>query len=161
MIPSPMFDHGVYRHAAPLSIPLLGVTVGVAAITIWDILRRQGSADDSACLRRVSPIAILLCVWILKTPFTDIPRISTDDYHFGEALLPWVLWRDFGALPFADVMPARGFVSVMEGLMAEVFFSGNASDLAHLRPLLALALSAILFFPALYAGGPLLAALAV
>lgn len=160
LIPTPIAEPAGLRHPVPLSLPLAGLALSIALVALWDILRRlrEGGSD---LWRAISPGAVLLCLWILKSPGSAVPIIPTDDWHFGESILPWILWRDFGEVPFSDVIPVRGFASALEGLVAQIFFSGTAADITYGKPIFALGLSALVFFTFRRAVGGLAAIVAV
>jgi hypothetical protein len=160
LIPTPIAGAAGLRHPVPLSWPLAGLVLSIGLAVLWDILRRlREVGSDLWCA--ISPGAVLLCLWILKSPGSAVPSIPVDDWHFGESILPWVLWRDFGEIPFSDVIPVRGFASALEGLVAQVFFSGTAADITYGKPIFALGLSALVFFTFRRAAGSLAAIAAV
>jgi hypothetical protein len=161
VIPTPIVRGAELVRIVPISWPLAALSALIAIVVLVDILRTARRDDTDVTRSLASPLALFLCLWILRLPFTEIPVVSIDDWHFGELLLPWASWRDFGLVPFADLMPVRGFVSVADAALTQVFLSGSAADLTHLRPTLALLYAGVVFWAMRYAAGTLAALVAV
>ncbi|MBQ4329848.1 MAG: hypothetical protein IJC27_08980 [Lentisphaeria bacterium] len=49
------------------------------------------------------------------------PYLIGDDYHEGEAILPWYLLIEQGALPYADYAPSRGLLNYFAGFLVWLF----------------------------------------
>ena len=160
LIPTPYVQAEIIQRTAPVGplLVLLVVTIGV--VTVWDVSRRLRSTTQQVS-KNISPFALLLCAWIIKDPFTQLPRISTDDWHFGEALIPFFSWYDFGAIPFANIMPVRGFISVTNAALGSLFFVGTAADISHSSAIIGLLFSALVFVPMHFTAGPLAGVLTV
>lgn len=161
LIPTPIARAGVLEHATASLSLLASISMLVAALVLWDIRRCASDKTPGGLLKSVSPLALLLCLFILKSPATGIPVVATDDWHSGEWLIPWISWRDFGLLPYADVMPVRGFISAADAALSQALLSGTVADLTHLRPARNLLYSAIVFFSMRYAAGTWAALIAV
>jgi hypothetical protein len=159
-----------------------GMHVGVAVLALVVAVGACAAADLVRCVRKknnllrgiawqpdswtatklpISPMSLLLCVWIIRVPFTPIPEISLDDWHFGETLLPYAAWHDFGELPFANLMPVRGFISVVNAAVAASLFGGNAADIRPASAVIDLGFSALIFFPVYAVAGAVAAAFSV
>jgi len=158
LIPTPYVQHGLIERTAPIRPALILLVVSIGAIAMWEVLRRLRNASRE--IERVSPFALLLCAWIIKDSFTPLPTIPSDDWHFGEILLPFFSWYDFGAIPFANLMPVRGFISVTNAAVGNLFFDGTAADISHSTAIIGLLFSALVFFPMHLVAGPVAAALA-
>jgi hypothetical protein len=87
--------------------------------------------------------------------------VNADDWTFGETILPFAVWRDFGELPFADIMPVRGIISFLDAAVAEILFNGTAPDIGRASAVVGLLFSALVFFPVFAAAGAIAAAFAV
>lgn len=131
----------------------------VALLCVWaygdwlrQLLKRRGPKSASGSPETpplaVSFPALLAVLLFFKTASATPPDLSLDDYHFGEIILPWWLWSDFGYLPFRDYFPSRGLVNYATGWLTSVFFDGSAA--AHLavynKSLLALPYLGVGFF---------------
>jgi hypothetical protein len=159
LLPTPYIQDGIIQRATPINLSLVMLVVGVGAIAAWDVLRRLRPATHVN--KVVSPFALLLCFWIIKYSFTPLPRIPADDWHFGEALLPYFSWYDFGAIPYADLMPVRGFVSVTNAALGNLFFEGTAAAISYSSAIIGLLFSTLVYFPLYYAAGPMAAVLSI
>lgn len=49
------------------------------------------------------------------------PFLIGDDYHEGEAVLPWYLLIEQGALPYTDYAPSRGVLNYFAGFLVWLF----------------------------------------
>ena len=148
MVPTPVvapFD--TFTSTSPA---LWCLVAAVALVGIIDVARR---ADRTAFAERLSPVCVLLIVWSVRNPFTPFPTLPSDDWHFGEVLLPYWSYVDHGLIPYIDLMPVRGFVSGANAMAAELLFAGNADDVFRAAGVVAFALMAIVFLPAYAAAG--------
>jgi hypothetical protein len=172
LIPTP-FSTNEQSPQATHGVAVLALTLAVGACAVADLVRcarkkshRPGgiaSNPDSwtPAGLPISPAALLLCAWIIRTPFTPIPAISLDDWHFGETLLPYAVWHDFGELPFANVMPVRGFISVVNAAVAASFFGADAADIGPASAIADLLFGTLIFIPVYAVAGALAAAFSV
>ena len=53
--------------------------------------------------------------------------VVSDDYHFGESLLPFWSFLKFKLFPFIDYVPARGLINYLDGFLANSFFELKAA----------------------------------
>ncbi|MES2521672.1 MAG: hypothetical protein V4617_03155 [Gemmatimonadota bacterium] len=157
VIPTPLMGDTGLTRIQSVSLPLAALSALAAIAVLLDIVRtargKAASIDLRSATSFASPLALLLCVWILRSPFTTLPFVPVDDWHFGELLLPWAGWRDFGLVPYADLMPVRGFISLADAGLSALFMTGSAADVALLRPALALLYSGVVFFAMRYGAG--------
>jgi hypothetical protein len=135
LLPTPWTNGEERYYGYPITQPLILLIVFLCLWSYIDLSRRfykilkeRVSIDSNK--PECSPISfpVLLAVLLyLKTAFTSVPALPTDDYHFGEILLPWWLWSDFSYVPFHDYFPARGLVNYVPGLLTDIFFDGTAA----------------------------------
>jgi hypothetical protein len=159
LIPTPYVQNGMIQRTAPIMPLLVLLVLSIGIATAWDVSRRLRSANRVS--EKISPLALLLCAWIIKNSFTPLPIIPTDDWHFGEVLIPFFSWYDYGAIPFANIIPVRGFVSVTNAALGSLFFLGTAADISHSCAIIGLLFSALVFFPMHFVAGPLAGVLTV
>ena len=90
-------------------------------------------------------------------PLSGLPTLSTDDYHFGETLLPFQQYWQFGSIPFVDLNCPHGIWPWLGGAANQLFFSGagetvlSGMDLVDLAAMVCLFLCARLLAPAPWA----------
>jgi hypothetical protein len=173
LIPTPFSIGRQNPQPMHVGLAVLSLTLAVGAFAAADLIRcvrkknhlLWGIASQpdtlTAAKLPISPVALLLCVWIIRAPFTPVPEISLDDWHFGETLLPYFGWHDFGELPFADVMPVRGFISVVNAAVAASLFGADAADIGQASAVIYLGFSALIFFPVYALAGAVAAAFSV
>jgi hypothetical protein len=162
VLPTPLKGAAGLLRVEGVSVALVAVSVLIAMTVLLDIVRcALREVSDLRTLSVASPLAMFLCLWILRAPFTEAPSVPVDDWHFGELLLPWASLRDFGLVPYADLIPVRGLISFVEAALAQLFMTGSAADIASLRPVIGLIYSAVAFFSMRYASGALAALLVV
>jgi hypothetical protein len=159
LIPTPYLQDGTVQRTTTISTALVVLVFIIGIVAVWDLLRRFRKAIDGP--EGVSLFAVFLCVWIIKNSFTPLPSIPQDDWHFGEVLIPFFSWYDFGAIPFADIMPVRGFISVINAAVGHLFFDGTAAAIFNSSAIIGFLFSGLLFFPLSLSAGPAAAAFAV
>jgi hypothetical protein len=106
-----------------------------------------------------SVIGLLL---FLKTPPSSLPSLMSDDYHFGEVLVPWWSWFKLGLLPFWDYAPARGLVNYFPGMFSSLVFGGAPATIGAAYPFIYAVIAGLAFFalqPVLGIGGVFIALL--
>ena len=148
MIPTPVA--APFDTLTSTSPALWCLAATVALVGIIDVARR---AKRTLWTDRLSPVCVLLIVWSIRNPFTPFPTLPSDDWHFGEVLLPFWAYVDHGLIPYIDLMPVRGFVSGANAMAAELLFAGNADDVFRAAGVVAFALMAIVFVPTYAAAG--------
>ncbi len=80
--------------------------------------------NEIPALSRVSKSYIFLTPLIyLKSFPVGIQTLSPDDFHFGEFVVPWSQFTNFGSAPFAPLEAARGGVNFTPGLASNIFYS--------------------------------------
>jgi hypothetical protein len=80
----------------------------------------------------LSPIAIFATIILLRNGSTVIPHVSSDDYHFGESLLGWWSFLEFGKIPYIDYFQPHGvFGDDIGGFISRIFYDGTAATLAE------------------------------
>ncbi len=77
---------------------------------------------------------------------TAMPALSSDDYHYGEALLGWWALLDFGKLPYWDYVPPRGLLADdLPGIVGRLFYDGTAASFPEARRITQALLSLLAF----------------
>ncbi len=151
LLPTPWRDqqHKFYGYAMT---PALGILIAVcilaALIDLTWRIRGFVTDENRSPLRVVSPLCLVALLLLIKAPVAQPSIIPTDDYHWGEFLLPWWLWQEFGYIPFRDYEPARGLVNYVPGMLANLFMNGNAASYIAIQgqPLLMFPFLGIGFF---------------
>lgn len=101
----------------------------------------------------VSPLPAALCAVLLKLRFDGSLGRLADDFHTGEYALTYWAWKAHGLAPFVDLIPARGLIFLLNGLVAEEFLGGTYSAYAFTEPYVALFVLSVLFVALLYSIG--------
>ncbi len=112
-------------------LPLLSISLmGIAGRDLYQRWKHYKDAEHNDLGKLCSPWAIFAVVILLKTGTTSAPVISSDDSQFGESLLGWWSYREFGMIPYIDYFPPNGlFVDDMAGFFSWVFFDGTAGTI--------------------------------
>lgn len=121
-IPLPLLWFDFLPHMSGISTKptLFLLLVGLAVIGWWNIWRQE-----------IAPFAILPLLLFLVTPVAGLPLIIADDYHFGEAILPWQQWKDFGKLPYVDYNHVHGLIHFVQGAINFVFYGPDLTTLQY------------------------------
>jgi len=145
---------------------LCWVFIGCCFLAAYvDLYRRWKSAPNTALgqgpITLVSGVCAIGVVLFLKMTPVGVPFVPSDDYHFGEVLVPWWSWLHQGLIPFWDYAPARGLVNYVPGFVSEIFLDGSPGSIEATYPFVYVAI-AFIAYPALSAGigaGPAILAL--
>lgn len=111
------------------------LSIGLVLAAVVDVMVRyknyvSSSATDLTKL--FSPIAIFATIILFKNGATFIPTVPSDDYHFGESLLGWWSYWEFGKIPYMDFFPPHGiFGDDIGGFFSLIFYDGTAATLAE------------------------------
>ena len=130
LLPTPWIVEGHKIYGQPFTnlLPLLTLFSIVVAYADW-FRRFKPTAQpesENSIFSAVSPIGLIGLLLYLKAVNISAGALFTDDYHWGEFLLPWWLWKNFNAIPFWDYEPARGLVNYVGGVFANLFFGDTA-----------------------------------
>lgn len=112
-----------------LTVLLSALTLLGCADTVRRFIRfgRGPSPDLSQCL---SPLALFATLIAFRLGQTTLPHVVPDDYHFGESLLGWWSLREFGAIPYLDIISPHGiFADDFAGYLSMLFYDGTASSI--------------------------------
>ncbi len=151
LLPTPWQEqqHKFYGYAMTPNLGILtSVCILVALIDLtWRIKRSMTDANHSP-FGVVSPFCLIALLLLIKAPMAQPSIISSDDYHWGEFLLPWWSLQEFGYIPFRDHEPARGLVNYVPGMLANLFMNGDAASYTAIwgQPLFMLPFLGIGFF---------------
>ena len=119
----------LYGYSFTYALPLLVIVAVVIAYVDW--VRRFKSpvhlGSESSTFSAVSPVGLIGLLLYLKAVNVGAGAMLSDDYHWGEFLLPWWLLKNFGEIPFWDYEPARGLINYSVGLVANLFFGDTAA----------------------------------
>ena len=106
------------------------------ALSFAELIRRRkpGCDEGVSC----SPLTSAISPWTLIALLLLLRPIGlsfgTDNYHFGEFLLPWWSAHEFGMIPYWEYVPARGLMNYVPGFCASVFMDGTAADVYSVFP---------------------------
>jgi hypothetical protein len=118
-------------------LPLLAILLTVC--TAYDVRKRylKFQSEKKWQLDRLfSPWAIFAIILLLKTGQTAMPIIPADDFQYGESLLGWWSYREFGMIPYIDYIPPHGlFADDVAGFFSWMFFDGTAGTLEESKRL--------------------------
>lgn len=118
---------------------LLGLGLVLAAVV--DVVVRYKNFVDSHATdlsKLLSPIAIFATILLFRNGVTVIPHVSSDDYHFGESLLGWWSFLEFGKIPYTEFFSPHGvFGDDIGGFISLIFYDGTAATIAEADRLVA------------------------
>ncbi len=112
---------------------VLSLTLVMAAM-VDVIVRYKKYALNHATdfMQLLSPVAIFATIILLRYGATAIPHVPIDDYHFGESLLGWWSFWEFGKIPYLDYLQPHGiFGDDVGGIISLIFYDGTAATLAE------------------------------
>ena len=111
------------------------LSFGLVLATVVDVVLRHKkfvSNHATDLMQLLSPLAIFATILLLRHGATVIPHVSGDDYHFGESLLGWWSFWEFGKIPYTDFFPPHGvFGDDIGGFLSLIFYDGTAATLAE------------------------------
>lgn len=132
----------------PLSafgMALVLACVTAAYVELYVRIRRTAGA----AAERAEPLQLLtvgcavgLLLFFKSAPLS-LPVLMSDDYHFGEMLVPWWSWFKMGLVPFWDYAPARGLMNYFPGLLTASLFGGAPAAVSATYPFIYAALAAV------------------
>ena len=114
-------------------LSVLSITLVLVAMT--DVILRYKnftSQRSTDLMLLLSPVAIFATIILLRNAATIIPHVPGDDYHFGESLLGWWSFWEFGKIPYLDFFSPHGvFGDDIGGFISLIFYDGSAATLAE------------------------------
>jgi hypothetical protein len=115
---------------AILALLLLGIGSALHLLVMARALLSGRSATNFWFI--ASPVAVALLAVLLKTS-PDMPSMFNllDEYHTGEYVLPYWTFKTWRMLPYIDLDPARGWVMLFTGLIAEEWLGGSYVSYAY------------------------------
>jgi hypothetical protein len=155
------------NHAVRQSVANPAFLAGFLAafvVAAWVSLGRRYWAwrKSPATVHGIDQLLAPLCLAALLVlanhePLAGLPPMNPDDYHFGEVLLPYQQYSQFGSVPFADLNCPHGLWTWLGGAANALFFSGTGEtslsgmDLVNLAAVVCFFLSARLLAPTPFA----------
>ncbi|MFB1490736.1 MULTISPECIES: hypothetical protein [unclassified Thiocapsa] len=126
------------------------LVIALVAYGIYDVIKRfRLNFDGADWIRNFSPFALFGLIVSLKIGHTVTPRISPDDYHFGEHLLGWWSYLK-GFVPYVDYVPAHGLLeNYLRSILSYIFYDGTAASIGEAGRL-AFALLGLFAFMSIY-----------
>ncbi len=130
LLPSPYRVAGVLTFF-PVKI-LLYITVALIMLySVYDIYKRfkltKHTNDLSFSL--LSPFPLIALFILVFFSATSMPNVSSDDYHYGEKLLPFYMISKYHIIPYVDYSLAHGFIDMLPAIGSFLFLDGTASTL--------------------------------
>ena len=138
-IPLPLLWLDLLPHISGIKTkPVLMALLLVLMIVGWWNIWRQ----------KIAPLAILPLLVFMVTPIAGLTQLPTDDYHFGEIILPWQQWFDFGIRPYVDYNHIHGLLHFCQGALNYIFYGPDLTTYQYAAKL-HMSLSISLFFLAI------------
>ena len=150
LLPTPWVVDGARVFGAPVTTAawaVVGVLIVLAYADLHRCAKAVGRGEPSSGMIAVSPVCLIAVILLVKVVPAGFGAVS-DDYHFGEFIVPWWSWAQHGLTPFWDYAPVRGFVNYLPGALNAVLFDGTAATMRTVGPF-RIALILLLAFPAL------------
>ena len=151
-------------HLSAFAMLLVFGCVAAAYAELYVRIRRTASAapESSTPLQLLTVGSAVGLLLFFKTTPSSLPELMSDDYHFGEMLVPWWSWFKMGLVPFWDYAPARGLMNYFPGLLTSSLFGGAPSAVSATYPFIYAALAVVavpVLRPVLGMGGVMVALL--
>jgi len=105
---------------------------------ILRIIRSQKTNSSETFFSVISPMTLVAVLFLIKFPFVGTTHIPGDDYHWGEFLIPYFQYKDFGFLPFRDYMPVRGIDNYFLGFLSDIFTAPTSSMMVATKHIVSL-----------------------
>ncbi len=130
-IPTPWAAGGKHVAGCAYGPALWTLVLALVGLACWDSLRRWPRSDRAGegFSGLVSPMALAGLLVLLRFPVLGMDVTRCDDYHFGESLLSWWGWVSHGLVPFRELDPVRGLVSLLPQAFSFTLFDGTAAAL--------------------------------
>ena len=131
LIPTPWSANGGKYQGQPITSALLVLVSGLVVVTYVDWFVRfkkfVHTPNAASIFSVVSPLGLIAILLFIKSQAIEASAMPTDDYHWGEFLLPWWLFQSFHYIPFWDYEPARGLINYVPGFLASLFFGTSSA----------------------------------
>jgi hypothetical protein len=136
LIPPPFLRDGVV-HTWPYQ-PTLPVLIAALVLLSWVGLGRRyrnwaraGGETPWTVQDTLAPLGLSAAAVFVVLPTLLYPlAVPYDHFHFGEQVVSWQQWAEFGKLPYRDLVPIHGLMSLWRGGLNELFFAGTAASFA-------------------------------
>jgi hypothetical protein len=112
----------------------IGLLIVIAYIDLWRRRNFKSSSTESYTTSALSPVCLVGLLLYLKLGNVGLPTLPSDDFHFGNLVLPWWSWSVHHMIPFWDEVPTRGLVNYVQGFLASALFNGSPSAFAPASP---------------------------
>ncbi|MBI4404965.1 MAG: hypothetical protein HY537_12435 [Deltaproteobacteria bacterium] len=126
--PTPLLDGHSIRPLFPVNRFFGAMVLFLLIVCLLDLLRRalNCSRHGYSCnpLKSISPLVVVLPILLISVGWY-IPEVR-DDFHTGEKLLPYWVWKNFNFLPFVDHIPIHSFSNIVPCFLSDLFL-GNVS----------------------------------
>lgn len=151
-------------HLSAFAILLVLGCVAAAYVELYVRIRWMASAapENATPLQLLTVGSAVGLLLFFKTTPSSLPELMSDDYHFGEMLVPWWSWFKMGLVPFWDYAPARGLMNYFPGLLTSSLFGGAPAAISATYPFIYAALAVVavpVLRPVLGMGGAMVALL--
>lgn len=108
-------------------------------------LRPLDNPNRFSDFKLLTPFLPCLIVFYLTTNRHFPGDNLLDDYHFGEKVLPYWALKNWGLIPYIDLSPAKGWIMLAEGFIAEEILGGTTNGYLFSKPFLILSMLMVLF----------------
>lgn len=148
LIPAPFVVEGkmiFHCSLSPAAWGLLAFLILAAWIALIQKYRTLKSRRQGNWLKELTTWTALAVLFFVKSGTGNPPFIPSDDYHFGELLVPWWSFIDGHMIPFCDYVPARGLVNYFAGFINWLFIDGSAAGFSSVDPFVCILVLSIAF----------------
>lgn len=145
LIPQKVVSNNHFISVYPTNYNLYYLVVFLILISTVIILKRLFIKNNELDFI-LSSFSFISIIFFIKSYLIVIPSVSSDDYHFGEFLLPYWSLINFGQIPFVDIVPARGMINYFDGWLVNIFFELKASYFLFVKNVLMFFYVTIIFF---------------
>lgn len=130
LIPSPYKSEGNLSFF-PIKSSLYIIVIILVTYGIFDIYKRfkLNKFTNELSFSMLSPLTLVALFILIFFSSSALPKVSPDDYHFGEKLLPFFMISKYHIVPYADYALAHGFIDMIPAVGSNLFLDGTASTL--------------------------------
>jgi hypothetical protein len=126
-----MTPDGFVSYGHNLGLYILAISLACSClISLYSVYKKNSSPMVSMreFSKLISPFAVFSVISLLIGGTTNIPIVSSDDYHFGERLLGgWAYFQ--GLVPYLDYFPPHGVLyDDLVCLVSNIFYDGTAAS---------------------------------
>ncbi len=130
MLPVKYFNEwdGSHKHFTEVTCSIYILMGFLSLVGIMEIVLKIFNQKQQEGKGKKEVLSSILLSFLLLplVNFTSHGFLPSDDYHFGERLMPYFLYNNYGRVPYVtNNIPAHGFSDMISAFLADVFTTAN------------------------------------